>query len=500
MSALMRGGMSVRGGLNFWTILLLVPLIGLLALLTGLVSVSGSPMIIAGYVGLFVGAALLFAPRLLFVLTVLFALVFTGLAEFYLKIGTANWIASGLALALGVSALLSVFNNRSSRAHTASKERSILPLIAVYLVVLVLSSLLNQISWLQFVVGMRNYLPFIGVLLAIRYALPESMVSRVPLALVMIGLIQLPFCLHQAIFVAPMRASSLAARSGASEAIVGTFGGDQLGGGYTGEMAVFVLFASCLAVALHPRNKLARLACVLMPLAALACIAMAETKIVFVLMVPLFVIVFWEEISSSPKRFMLFVLGVGFAFGILAVIYTVRFWSDRPGEFIHAFTYSFDPDFMVRATQRGRVGALIHWWQENVLDFQTLNAVFGYGVASTLQSSRVIGMGNAVMQYGYGLDAHAANKLLWDTGAVGTLLFVWILARTGMNAHKLVRGKRVTGDHLAMLKVVRGAMVAFAAMLIYQISILGGAPMQALFWLFVGYVEYWRWHSAEKHS
>ncbi|MDP2867931.1 MAG: hypothetical protein Q8O08_03830 [Methyloversatilis sp.] len=463
----------------------------LLAVIAGLISVSGSPMFIGAYAGLFVGGVLLFSPRLLFAVTVAVGMMGAGLAEFYLGIGQANWIASGLGLALGVAAMLYAFNSKPLDPGV-KRLRSTGPLTLAFLVMLVVSSIVNQISWVQFAVGLRNYLPFLGILVALRYVLPERTLARIPYALVGIGLLQLPFCIHQAVFVAPMRAQSASARGGAAEAIVGTFGGDPLGGGYTGEMAVFVLLASCIALALTPQVRAFRYGFIFMPIAALACVAMAETKIVFVLTPFVLALVFLEEIRSSPRRFFMFLGGAGAALGVLTAVYAWRFWSSGLDEVIHAFTYSFDPDFMVTSVHRGRVAALIHWWHENVTDFDFIHILFGYGVAATLESSRVLGAGSAVKIFGYGLDAHAASKLLWDLGLFGFGLFLWIIVRTGLNAHRLLRIETMTAPHRAMLKVSRGAMFAFAAMLPYQVSVLGGAPMQVLFWIFVGYVEYWR--------
>ncbi|MBU1363488.1 MAG: hypothetical protein KKE51_06655 [Gammaproteobacteria bacterium] len=467
----------------------------LLAAFAGLIAVTGSPMLIGGFAALILGMALMFSPQFLFFAALIFALVISGLAEFYLRVGQANWGASGIVLLLGGAALLSALGK--TRSLPTALTKSVMPAVLAYVLALLVASLLNGISPLQFLVGVRNYLPFIGVFIACRYLATDSTLSKMPTMLVGIALLQLPFCLHQALVVAPMRQHSLAAIGGGAEAIVGTFGGDPLGGGYTGEMAVFVLIAACISFAVKPQGRLVRIAFRLMPIAALACIGMAETKIVFVLAPIMLVVVFLEELRSSPTRMFALLLGGGAMLGILAGIYAWRFWSAGSDEFWHAFTYSFDPNFMVDRLHRGRVAALVHWWNNNILDFDFLHAMFGYGMASTLEASRVLGEGNAVRSFGYGLDAHAANKLLWDSGLTGFLMFCVVIGRTALNAHRIVASGLCSGNHLGMLKVARGAMFGFAVMLPYQVSMVGGAPMQVLFWLFVGYVEYCR---CTKHS
>ena len=466
-------------------------LVCLLAMFVGLLAVTGSVFLIGAFAGAGIGLALLFSPNLLFAATMLFAMVLGGLAEFYLHIGQANWISSGLAAALGASAVLAVYRKEKGVPIAGRLLPAVGPLVLLYVLALFSASLLSLISLTQLTVGIRNALPFLGVFLAIRYAIAAQLVERIPYALVWIGMAQLPFCLHQFVIVGAQRRTSMASMGGEAEAVNGTFGGNMLGFGYSGSMAVFVLIAASLALALRSGEKgkwLARL----MPLAALACVGMAETKIVFVLAPPVLLLVFWEDIKASPRKLFGLLGGMGMVLGTLAAIYAYRFWSHGFSDFWQAFTYSFDPDFMVTSEYRGRVGTLIYWWNQNVVAGDIPHTLFGYGMGSTLEASRVLGVGSAVLEFGPGLDQHAASKLLWDTGVIGLVFFCWIAIRTGFNAHRLVRSASLSPLHVGMMKTSRGAMLAFLAMLPYQVSLVGEAPTQALFWLFVGYVAYWR--------
>jgi hypothetical protein len=276
------------------------------------------------------------------------------------------------------------------------------------------------------------------------------------------------------------------------EAIVGTFGGDLLGGGYTGEMAVFVLLASLLSLALVPSIRFGKALSWTMCIFAIGCMALAETKIIFVLTPIALVMVFYEEVRSSPKRMFSLLIAMSIVLGGLTAVYAWRFWSKGPNEFWHAFTYSFDPHFMIDRFHRGRIAAIFHWWDNNIVHFDFFHSLLGYGMSSTLESSRVLGEGSSVKLFGLGLDAHAMSKLLWDSGILGFGLFCWIVARSGWNAHRLVRSNALPAFHSEVMKVSRATMFCFAAMLSYQVSVVGGAPLQFLFWFFVGYIEYWR--------
>jgi hypothetical protein len=462
-----------------------------LGIVGGLAASTGSVIVVGAFGGLGMAIFLAFAPSQLFAATLFFSMVIAGLAEFYFGIGQANWIPSLLALALFPAALF--FRGRQSKARMNSALPGVGWLIAGYVTVLISSSLINTNSLIQILVGIRNYIPFIGVFIALQsFVNSDKDLKRWVHVLLLIGLIQFPFCLHQAIFIAPMRKNSLSAVGGGAESIVGTFGGNPLGGGYTGEMAVFVLIATLLAFALASSIRFGRVLSWLMGIFAIGCIALAETKIIFVLVPIAVVIVFYEEVRSSPKRMFGLLIAIFAILGGLAAVYAWRFWSKGPDEFWHAFTYSFDPNFMVDRLHRGRVGALVHWWNNHILHFDFLQALLGHGMASTLEGSRVLGEGSAVRAFGFGLDAHAANKLLWDSGLLGFGLFCWVVLRSGWNAHCLVGMNVLTEFHQGVMKVARAAMFCFAVMLPYQVSVVGGAPMQFLFWFFVGYVEYWR--------
>lgn len=463
-----------------------------LGIVGGLAASTGSALIVGGIGGLFIAIFLAFSPTLLFAATLFFSLVIAGVAEFYFGIGQANWLPSLLGLALIPVALIF----RSCKKIKPPMQPALSGvgwLIWVYVFVLILSSFLNANPLMQFVVGIRNYFPFIGVFLALQsFANSDRDLKRWVHAVLLIGLIQFPFCLHQAIFIAPMREHSLAAVGGGAESIVGSFGGNPLGGGYTGEMAIFMLLVSCLALVLAPTFRFGKLLSWVTCIFAIGCIALAETKIVFILTPIALVLVFYEEVRSSPKRMFGLLVAMTIVLGSLGAVYAWRFWTKGPNEFWHAFTYSFDPTFMVDRLHRGRVAALFHWWDNNIMPFDFLHALFGYGMASTLEASRMFGTGSAVKIFGLGLDAHAASKLLWDSGVLGFAVICLLIARSAWNAHRLAGADALPEFHRGVLKVVRAAMVCFVAMLPYQVSIVGGAPMQFLFWFFVGYVEYWR--------
>lgn len=474
---------------------LIILLALLCSLFAGLIASTGSPVFVVAFAGMCVAVFLAFSPVLLFGSMLVFSLGVTGVAEFYFHISQVNWVASMMGLSLLIIVFLYKLQAKPSNAHATNLSvlPSVTPLIALYVMLLFASSFINGNSTAQIIIGVRNYICFLGVFFALQaYANSEREQEIWIKFLLFFGLLQLPFCLHEAIFIAPKREHSLAAVGGGAESIVGTFGGNQLGGGYTGEMAVFMLMSLALSIALIPSLRRGKLLAWAMGGAALVCVGVAETKIIFVLTPFVFAMVLWEKLRSSPRTMFSVVFGSVAGLGVIGSVYAIRFWTKGAGEFWHAFTYSFDPNFMVDKFHRGRVATLAHWWDRNVLHFDVVHSLFGYGMAASVEQSSILRAGNAVLLYGLGLDSHAASKLLWDSGLLGFGAMCLIILRSGWNAHLAVSMLGIPEFHKNVLKMARAAMFCFAAMLPYQISIIGGAPMQFLFWFFVGYIEYWR--------
>lgn len=463
-----------------------------LALLGGGVALLGSPTAVGLFLALIVLAMLLYLPFYLVWISLIFSFVVDGILEFSFGIGQANWLASILCAALfGVAVVIRLTRFRSP-ASKRGDQNSILPLMWAYLLALAVASLANGGPFVQVIVGIRNYFPFVGICLALAYCdFTEKQVRGLIWGLIAIALIQWPFCLYQHLFIAPQRAYSLVAVGGGAESIVGTFAGDPLGGGYTGELAIFLVVVLGVVLSLWRASQVRFWLFLVAGLSSFLCIALAETKVVIVLVPLIFGIILWDEIKESPSRIVsLAVLCLLFVGGISA-IYAWRYWSPT-GDFFHAFTYSFDPEFMVDPFHRGRVGTIVHWYKSNIATGDIFNSLIGYGMASTLETSRVMGVGNAVRKFGFGLDAHAMSKLLWDGGLVAFVLFVSLILRSISMIKRILQLGVVPPWHASVLRAFYAGLICSIVILPYQNSIVAGPPMQFLFWFMLGYVEYWR--------
>ena len=463
------------------------------ALTAGLFAATGAKLLVAVFAAAIVGFALLQSSQFHVAVAMAVALVFTGVLEFFFFFGQANWmsslvVGSGL-LAAGLQALRPDVRRGRSRPVGLFAV-----LVLAYLSVLVFASAINTIPVIQAIVGLRAYVPYIGVAALLIYCrLRPEFVEKLPLGLLAIGVLQVPVALYQHFVTGPWRAALRNAVGRPDEAIVGTFGGSAITGGYTGEMAAFLVMMIIFVVALRRERVIGSMFAAALSVVLMVPILIAETKVALVLLPLLLLVCFGRDAVRDPKFFMATLLAGSALVGAIALVYFFRYWGDESGA-LRTLTYTFDPDFMVTAYHRGRVGTLVHWYQSIAADGQILAAMFGHGVASAIENSITMGYGSAVSRYGLGLDSHAVSRLLWDAGVVGLLIFIALPIRAFFIARKLARCTSATPLVRATLICSGGSALAMTLMLPYQTSVLGGSAMQFLFWFILGYVEYQHRH------
>lgn len=464
----------------------------LLAVFFGMVAGLGSVLLAALIGSFFIGGALIFLPYTLTVSALAVCLVAVGTLEIFLSFGKASWLATGIVTALIAAALFAQPQLIKLRASlTQNWSRSLMMIsIWLYFISLVISVLVNQTPFSQLLVGVRAYLPFLGVFLVLALGrLSERRIMFLLYTVIAVGCVQWLFCLAEQFYIVPKRMSSMLAVGGGGEAIVGSFGGNPLGGGYTGEMAAFVVMNLVLCTVLWQAKLLPRWVWLLAALSAGVSVGLAETKIVFVLLPLMVAAVMWRYPGGIDRKVVKLVLVAALGFALTATIYANRYWLDKGSEHVvHAFTYSFDESFMVTAQHRGRLASIVHWGESAALNGPLPQTLVGYGPAASIEASALAGRGAAVEMYGPGLDNNALSKLLWDVGLLGTGAFILLIIGAFFEAARLSRADWVSPATKWVMVGLKAWMLAFAVMLPYQVSVIGGAPMQFLFWFTLGLI------------
>lgn len=499
---------SYRQKRDFTTIFGYIALIAVLlfiSVLFGFLSGTNNIFIALILVAFLLGGVLIFSPDKLMLLLTGSCLIVIGTLESFFYISQANWLASLLAGALGFSVLTSKKITKDNE-FLNSKDYFGLNLtvfgLVVFLATLVGSALINRNGLGQLIVGVRGYLPFIGIFLALYFGRVKPKIAwYVVYLIVAVGCLQGIYCLIEKFWIAPRIFNGF----GDYELMLGSFGGSFYTGGYTGEMAAFVCMNLILCYVLMQKKILSTYVVVFAALSALISVGLAETKIVFLLLPLMIFVVFWkypEKINAQLIKGLVFLLIGG---AIIGAIYSVRFW-DGSEHIGRAFFYTFDPDFEITPGHRGRIASIIYWFDSVFFSGDIIHALIGYGPASSISGtagagSSVAGVGSAAQRFGAGLDISAITKLLWDSGVLGTLGFISIIFGSFLQAHKLALNPNVPTQTRWLMIGMKAWLFAFAFMLPYQPLMLGGASMQFLFWATIGLVAYFsRWQITQEQK
>ena len=473
----------------YWLLLPLVCVVGGFAVGIGDKFLS---LLIFGVVG---GIFLLFLPlqfvmQLLIVVTLLIA----GTAEYFGGISQAQWIPFLMALALYARVPLEKLHQDIGKGKADIKSRTpiLYWFIAIYLLLFLLTAVVNQAPILQIVVGAKSYLFYWSCLFLILVSgIAPANLDSFWKSIVGVAVLQLPFVLYQHFVIMKGRASMWAA-----DAVVGTFGGDPKSGGSNSTLLIYMLVLAIYTTALH-RGELLRRSWWLASLCIAAIvIGLGETKVAVILIPLAFAVVYWDRLRNSLGAMLGFSAVMVVAVGALLTAYQFAYWDDSLNsrgisesveKSVH---YIVDPNNMTRSTgEVGRVAALNLWLQDP--DADTMTRLVGYGPGASRGLSTVTIGGVAKRYLPYVITTSTAATLLWDFGVIGLLCFSSILISGVLLAYRAATLVEPNSPQQAGLRAAAAALACMVVMIPYNRSAIDLAPDQFLMVFCLAYGAYW---------
>ena len=420
-------------------------------------------------------------------------LLVTGSLRYFLGLSQFQWALSGLGVTLlGYALVKRLFSARNQKTVTSGFEIAML----LWWAVLLFSSAANALPPLDWIVGIRIYLPVFGIFAYLAYCQPsEALLKRIILFMAAIATVQWGFCLYQKLNVVPMRIAMHYPGS-PWDSVVGTFGGEKFGGGESGSLGIYLSIVVTLMAALSKHRQIKTFLLAFVCLSSFAAMALVESKVIAVMIPVGCFFVYRDYAFKQPIRFIAGAMLTGvFMFGLLVAYHYMYWQTDNNQGLIEAlytrFAYSFDPHFQASTTNLGRVKSLVFWWEKHDLLDNPLTLLFGHGLASAVSSSTVIGEGAAVRLYGVMLDVTGISKLLWETGLIGTAVFLSLFRIGFARARHLIKHPSLPDWHRAAMTGVEAAMVLMPLSVFYEVTVVSSPPMQFTAMFFLGYVAYW---------
>lgn len=281
------------------------------------------------------------------------------------------------------------------------------------------------------------------------------------------------------------------------DSVVGSFIGNEYGGGDSGGMAIFLFLSwtMCFYLVKHKIISFAHL--LIVGGATLLFISLAEVKVALVLIM---IFSFWIALARARVNVLtsMLALTVG-AVLIAAIIAAYLHTAERSGADSAASTamniksmlsYSIDPNNIAPNGDVGRMAALSLWWNNANLSTDPYHFLVGYGLGSTFSSPK--GMGVVAAQFApLHLAPSAMTVLLWDTGTVGLASFIAFVIFTFIRAIKLQGAFGLSPMEQAIASSIPPCLLYFLVSLPYNKDILMTSPaVQILFLAFCGMVSY----------
>lgn len=465
-------------------------------LLGALLGLSAYPLVL-GMLGLIVGCAILASPRLAVWVTLVGALCFAGLVELYLPgLQQVRWLFSLLSIALVLVAAVRYLTEAHAHPRSDPGVVRITVLALCFVASVLAASIASGTPVMAMVVGLKNYFQMWGVLAALAlFRYEPAQVTRFVRLLAMLSLVQLPFVLHQFFALVPQRNTQAAAEHFvvAVDIVAGTFGGSMAGGGRSSDLAILASIAIIYFFARWKYGQASLVRTLLLSAIAFSPMMFNEAKLALVL-VPLgLLILFPGAILRRPFAMM---LGAGLLIGVLVAI--VAIYSMLPGADGQR-SRSVD-DFVQESLaynigKKGYGSAVLNrttvypfWWQEHAHRDDWRGAIFGHGPGATNQVSTTVTETLATKRYlGYAIGLTGLSTLLWETGIVGTGIFVALIAYATLHARRL-RRREASQPWQAELQAAQIGLVLLGVSLLHSNYVAFDLGYQGMFVLLLGYL------------
>lgn len=420
----LNGGTARAAGASVVPALLLIGAC-LLAVVTGLLATTASPIFIGLFVGAISGVALVGLPGVSLWVVLVGTLVLGGLiAQFLPVLGKANWLFSMLGFLLLASTVAATLVRRPASRVPLPWWAWLALLFPVYAA---LVALVNLASVLEFLAGFKRYFQFWGVFAGLALLTFKPGTHRnIVRFLVALAMVQVVFAAYQRVVVVPQRVG-LGGGVVAIDAVSGTFESSFLGGGSSSVLVFFLLTVFAFVLRLWLDGQLSGWRAFVASVFMLSPLALGETKVVVVFLPLVLFSVLALDLKRHPIRaVMLLLLGV-LGTAALALLYLAI--SARAGQSLqtvldNTIAYNFGNVGYHSASNLNRSTVFSFWWSQQSLG-DPVGLLFGHGPGSSYSGEGALVPGKLALRFaGLAIAFTTLSSLLWDFGVVGTGLFM----------------------------------------------------------------------------
>jgi len=469
-----------------------------LAAAGGLLAGSGDVTLAILAAGSAIGVVLLSRPTVALWVVVFSSLVLAGLTQLYLpQLQFIRWTVGLLAWALGVVALLRYMFTTS--APGSSKLPTVWWWMVAFAGVALLSGALNFSNTETLLFGLKGHFQMSGLFVAIimmRWS--EDVIDKFPRVIVGIALVQLPFVLHQYLFLVPGRLG-LGGGVVAEDVVSGTMGATVGGGGANAVLSILLIIAAAIVLANYKRGLISPLKMCLNLLVLMLPIAFNSNRIALLYLLLVYLLLFSADIFKAQLKaifvttlFVLTLASVSWSYMNLAsTADTSLGWRGFVSQTIARNT---DEGHGYGRFQLNRWTGLTFWVREH-RDATWDKILAGHGVGSSREGEGGAMSPTTLAQQRYpgvGIGLTSVSAILWDAGIIGLACWLAILWSAYLAAGRLARHYVTVPSRAAALHGFQVAIPILFISLFHKSFLTFHVPYQSLVLLVLGYIGYWQ--------
>lgn len=453
-------------------------------------SPTASAAIVVGVSCAAIGLFLSIETLILFQLVI--SSVIAGSVEYFGHLSQAHWVSFLLGLLLAFKAFIET-STRQSPVSSKGGATVFAPFAILYVATAIFSSLVNLSPLGQVLVGLKNYFFIWGLFFAVGSAvLPERLGQRFWLLLIFVSCLQLPVALYQKFFIAS-KLSNVGGAGGLSwDAVVGTFGGSEMGG-HSGSMAMFISMALIVAAMKWRDGQWPIRRMMLVIVLALPAVLLAEVKAFVIWLAIGFLAVFARQLRTRPIEFIGAFLGAAIVIVALGFTYKSLYYdTGRDGAtyddvYKKQIQYIFDPTKFNNETREiGRIASIIFWWEQQRAE-NPIGIFLGRGIGSS-RSVSTFGAGEVAERYAYKIDTSTLTMLLWDFGLLGTFAFVGMILVGALQAFRLSSNSVLSATQRQHVRLAGIALLLVLSGIAYTKDAVDDTSIQILLFFSLGTV------------
>jgi hypothetical protein len=468
-----------------------------LGFLFGSLASTANPLIIGMAASSFIGILLLEKPIWTTELVIILGLFVGGLVVLFFG-DLAIKMVWGVSI-LGFVLLVSSFYKLVTTPHVIKSTPAFIWIALLFFVYSIVDSLLQLYSATEMIGGFKRYFQVWGLLFGLCWlGFSKKDVDRWCKIVLIICLLQAPFCLYQNLILVPIREDYVASIPGLEpiDVVAGTFGADMFGGGNNAEMATVLLMVFAFLLTRFKMKILATKKLLWVSLILLSPLVMGETKIV-VLLLPIMVFVLYRKELLSRPHYAVMALILGAIFMAITLnVYMIMTKMTLDQLIFDTIAYNFY-EIGYGNCYLNRTTVLVFWGQHQSLG-DPLSFLFGNGLGSAREDFGGLGSGHIDVKYqGYCTGLTGVSMLLWELGVFGMGLFLVMMASAWHCANQLM-AQTIDPEVRADVAAIQASIALFIVYPLYRDTLLSEFSFQLIFTLMLGYLAWLHKQQAEK--